>query len=504
MVGLIYIYKVSGENELNITLKEWMVEADIMSLQSAMESGRISSEELTLAYIDRIREINPLINAVLELNPDAIDIARSLDAERKERGSRGKLHGIPILLKDNIDTGDRMHTSAGSIVLANSIAAKDAFIAAKLREAGAVLLGKANMTEWSNFMSSRMPAGYSSRGGQVLNPYGPGELFVSGSSSGSAAAVAANLAAAAIGTETAGSIVGPAAQHALVGIKPTVGLASRSGIIPISINQDTPGPLARTVADAAILLGAIAGWDEHDTLTEVREEAACLDYTAFLDASYVSHARIGIPRPYYEHLDEERLAIMEDAIAALKREGATIVDNIPLPVEYSNWNQGVVGYEFKQGINAYLSRLDESSPVHSLTELIAYHRDHAEQTLKYGQDTLEQSESVMTKEQYEQEQASYKERARRQGIEYLMKRERLDALLLPGDADGKYMAARMGYPLICVPAGYSANGIIDEDGDSTKGPFGVIFSGLAFSEPTLIKLAYGFEQATRHRIPPKL
>ncbi|RJE85109.1 amidase [Paenibacillus sp. 1011MAR3C5] len=486
-------------------LKEWMIEADIRSLQSAMESGRISSEELTLAYIDRIREINPLIHAVLELNPDAIDIARSLDAERKERGSRGELHGIPILVKDNIDTGDRMHTSAGSAVLANNKVAEDAFIAARLRKAGAVLLGKTNMTEWSNFMSSRMPAGYSSRGGQVLNPYGPGEVFVSGSSSGSAAAVAASLAAAAIGTETAGSIVGPAAQHALVGIKPTVGLASRSGIIPISFYQDTPGPLARTVEDAAILLGAIVGWDEQDSLTEAGREAACLDYTAFLDAAYVAQARIGIPRPYYKHLDEERLAIMEDAIAALRREGATIVDDIPLPVEYSNWNQGVVGYEFKQGINAYLARLDESSPVHSLTELIAYHRDHAELTLAYGQDTLEQSEATeLTEEQVEREQTSYKKRARREGIEYLMKQERLDALLLPGDADGKYMAARMGYPLICVPAGYSANGIIDEDGDSTKGPFGVIFSGPAFSEPTLIKLAYGFEQATRHRIPPKL
>ncbi|RJX39059.1 amidase [Paenibacillus pinisoli] len=490
---------------MNMPLKEWVAEADIMSLQSAMESGRISSEELTAAYIDRIREINPLINAVLELNPDAITIARSLDAERKERGSRGKLHGIPILLKDNIDTGDRMHTSAGSVALANSRAAEDAHIAARLRAAGAVLLGKTNMTEWSNFMSSRMPAGYSSRGGQVLNPYGPGEMFVSGSSSGSAAAVAASLAAAAIGTETAGSIVGPAAQHALVGIKPTVGLASRSGIIPISYNQDTPGPLARTVEDAAILLGAIAGRDERDALTAAGGEAAGLDYTEFLDSSYVAQARIGIPRPYYEHLDEERLAIMEDAIAVLRREGATIVDHIPLPVEYSNWNQGVVGYEFKEGINAYLSRLDESSPVHSLTELIAYHRDHSEQALAYGQDTLEESDAAeMTKEQYDLEQATYKERARREGIEHLMRQEGLDALLLPGDADGKYMAARMGYPLVCVPAGYSKNGIIDPDGDSTKGPFGVIFSGPALSEPTLIKLAYGFEQATRHRIPPKL
>ncbi|REK71268.1 amidase family protein [Paenibacillus paeoniae] len=491
---------------MNIALREWIVEADMMSLQSAMESGQYSSEQLTEAYLERIQEMNSLINAVLELNPDAIAIARSLDNERREKGSRGKLHGVPILLKDNIDTGDRMHTSAGSVALANHLAAKDAFVAAKLREAGAVLLGKANMTEWSNFMSSCMPAGYSSRGGQVRNPYGPGEVFVSGSSSGSAAAVAASLAAAAIGTETAGSIVGPASQHALVGIKPTVGLASRSGIIPISFNQDTPGPLARTVEDAAILLGAIAGPDERDERTEAGKEAVSLDYTAFLDAAYLAQARIGIPRPYYEHLDEERLAIMEDAIAALRREGATIVDDVALLVEDSNWNQGVVGYEFKLGINAYLSQLDDdTSPVHSLAELIAYHQDHEELALKYGQDTLEQSEAVeMTAEQYEREQTSYKERARREGIDFLMKEHQLDALLLPGDADGKYMAARMGYPLVCVPAGYSANGIMDQDGDSTKGPFGVIFSGTAFSEPTLIKLAYGFEQATCHRIPPKL
>lgn len=490
---------------MNMSLKEWVVEADIMSLQSAMESGRISSEQLTLAYLERIQDINPLINAVLELNPDAIEIARSLDLERKEKGSRGKLHGIPILLKDNIDTGDRMHTSAGSVVLASNLAAEDAYVAAKLREAGAVLLGKTNMTEWSNFMSSGMPAGYSSRGGQVLNPYGPGEVFVSGSSSGSAAAVAASLAAAAIGTETAGSIVGPAAQHALVGIKPTVGLASRSGIIPISFNQDTPGPLARSVEDAAILLGAIAGKDERDERTQSNGAEVYQDYTVFRDAEYLSKARIGIPRAYYEHLDEEQLAIMEEAIAALKREGATIVDPVPLPVEYSNWNQGVVGYEFKKGINAYLSRLDESVPVHSLRELIAYHINHAKHALKYGQDTLEQSEAVeMTEEQYIQEQTSYKEKARREGIEYLMEKERLDALLIPGDADGRYMAARMGYPLVCVPAGYSKEGIIDPDGDSTKGPFGVIFSGSAFSEPVLIKLAYGFEQATRHRVPPQL
>lgn len=488
---------------MNISLKEWIVEADIPMLQSAMEEGRFSSEELVKAYIERIERLNPLIHAVLELNPDAVDIAKTLDAERRDRGSRGPLHGIPILLKDNIDTHDRMHTSAGSIALANSIAPADSTVARKLREAGAVLLGKTNMTEWANFMSSRMPAGYSSRGGQVLNPYGPGELFVSGSSSGSAAAAAASLAAAAIGTETAGSIVGPACQHALVGIKPTVGLVSRSGIIPISRNQDTAGPLARTVSDAAVLLGALTGADERDGWTLASEGKSCRDYTVFLNAEYIKQARIGIPRAYYEHLDDERLAIMERAIADLRGLGADIVDDLPLPVVTDNWNQGVVSYEFKQGLNDYLSGLDSSVTVRSLGGLIAYNEAHAERALRYGQDVLAASEAVdMTEEQYMREQESYKEKARREGIDYLLEHYRLDALLLPGDADGKYMAARIGYPLICVPAGYSEHGIIDPDGDPTKGPFGVIFSGAAFSEPTLIKLAYGYEQATKHRVRP--
>jgi amidase len=455
--------------------------------------------------MERIERWNPRINAVLELNPDAMAIARELDGERKERGSRGPLHGIPILLKDNIDTHDRMHTSAGSIALANSIAPEDSFVAKKLREEGAVLLGKTNMTEWSNFMSWRMPAGYSSRGGQVLNPYGPGEVFVNGSSSGSAAAAAASLAAAAIGTETAGSIVGPACQHALVGIKPTVGLVSRSGVIPISANQDTPGPLARTVTDAAILLGALTGVDERDPRTSESGGLFHRDYTPFLDETYLRGARIGIPRAFYEHLDEERLSIMEGAIAVLRNEGTTIVDNLPLPVSTDNWNGSIVAYEFKQGIDRYLSSLGPSASVHSLEELIAYNEAHAEQALRYGQNVLTDSQAVdMTEEEYERVQAAYKEKARSEGIDYLIGHYQLSALLLPGDADGKYMAARMGYPLVCVPAGNSDNGIIDPDGDPTKGPFGVIFSGRAYSEPTLIKLAYGFEQATRHRVPPDL
>ncbi|WP_157276772.1 amidase family protein [Paenibacillus sp. Soil766] len=486
-------------------LKDWIIEADIASMQAAMGAGSVTSEELVRVYLERIDKYDTTCNTILEINPDAIQIAKDLDEERKETGSRGDLHGIPILLKDNIDTHDNMHTSAGSIALADSYAAKDSFVAAKLRAAGAVLLGKTNMSEWSNFMSSSMPAGYSSRGGQVLNPYGPGEMFVSGSSSGSAAAVAANLGAASIGTETAGSIVGPASQHLVVGIKPTVGLVSRTGIIPISGSQDTPGPIARTVKDAVILLGALTGTDSEDSATLASGKVTLQDYTPFLDASFLRQARIGIPRHYYQHLDEERLAIMEAAIATLRNEGATIIDPVILHVEQQNWNNDAITYEFKKGLNAYLSQLAESIPVHSLEELIAYNHNHAEAALKFGQDTLVRSqETTLTEETYLQKIQAYKELPLQQGIDYALDKDDLDALLLPGDVDGLYIAARLGYPLISVPAGYVIHGVIDADGDSTKGPFGVVFSGRAFSEPTLIQIAYGFEQATHHRVPPDL
>ncbi|MBD0384034.1 amidase family protein [Paenibacillus sedimenti] len=490
---------------MSINLQDWIDEADITSMQKAMATGECTSEALVSEYIERIHRYNPLINAVLEINPDALEIARILDHERNTTGCRGPLHGIPILLKDNIDTHDRMHTSAGSIALAESYAAADSFVAARLRTAGAVLLGKTNMTEWSNFMSNRMPAGYSSRGGYVLNPYGPGKLFVNGSSSGSAAAVAANLAAAAIGTETAGSIVGPASQHFLVGIKPTVGLASRSGIIPISISQDTPGPIARTVTDAAILLGAITGVDENDKATWASQNRAFNDYTTYLDAGFLHQSRIGIPRHYYQVLDEERRSIMEAVIAVLREQGATVIDPVDLHLEQHPWNNDVITYEFKTGLNLYLSQLNADVPVHSLQELIVYNQRHAASALKYGQDNLIRSEqNMLDEETYQLKRQAYNHLALTQGIDSALDQHGLDALMLPGDIDGMYIAARLGYPLITVPAGYSANGTIDADGDSTQGPFGVVFSGRAYSEPTLIRIAYSFEQATLQRRPPGL
>ncbi|RCW49156.1 amidase family protein [Paenibacillus prosopidis] len=492
---------------MNIKLEEWIIEADITSMQSAMESGLLSSEELVKIYLDRISRYDIKINSILEINPEAVEMAKALDEERKEKGSRGRLHGIPILLKDNIDTHDKMHTSAGSVALADSFAAKDSFVALQLRSAGAVLLGKANMTEWANFMSDTMWAGYSSRGGLVLNPYGPGELFIGGSSSGSAASVAANLGAAAIGTETSGSIISPSSQTSLVGIKPTIGLVSRSGIIPITHSQDTAGPMARTVTDAAIILGALTGADERDAVTLSGAKHSYRDYTPFLDADYLKHARIGIPRFYYKELDEARLTIVEAAIEVLRNAGAAIVDPVTLPCEQTEWDENVMRYEFKKYINDYLADLDESVPVHSLQELIAYNIEHAETALKYGQGVLvwsEETSGTLTEQDYLDSKMKNKEMAGKQGIDFVLEKLQLDALLFLGNEGGDDLAARAGYPVITVPGGFAKSGIIAPGGYTTKGPQGITFVGTAFSEPTLIKIAYGFEQATKHRVPPLL
>jgi amidase len=489
-----------------IDLDKWIIEADIRSMQSAMEAGVLSSEQLTKTYIERIRAYDKELRSVMEINPDALEIAKALDIERLERGSRGRMHGIPILLKDNIDTHDKMHTSAGSVALADSVASRDSFVAAQLRKAGAVLLGKANMTEWANFMSGSMWAGYSSRGGQVLNPYGPGELFIGGSSSGSAAATAANLAAAAIGTETSGSIIGPACQTSLVGIKPTIGLVSRTGIIPITNSQDTAGPMARSVADAAILLGALTGADEHDPVTASSTQHAYQDYTPFLDVEFIKQARIGVPRFYYGHLDADRLAVIEAAISRLKDAGASIIDPVELACEQTKWDGDVMRYEFKKYVNDYLGALDEAVPVHSLAELIAYNEAHAEVALKYGQGTLlwaEETSGTLTEQEYLDSKARNQELAGRLGIDLAIEQHGLDALLFFGCDEGDDLAARAGYPVITVPGGFAENGIIAPGGYSTKGPQGITFIGPAFSEPTLIKIAYGFEQATRHRAAPE-
>lgn len=487
-------------------LEEWIIEADIKSMQTAMESGKIRSEDLVNVYLNRIQKYSSL-HTIIEINPDAVEIAISLDKERVDKGSRGPLHGIPILLKDNIDTYDKMHTSAGAVALAGSFAVEDSFVASQLRSAGAVLLGKANMTEWANFMSPTMWAGYSSRGGLTMNPYGPGELFVGGSSSGSAAAIAANLAAAAIGTETTGSIICPASQNFVVGLKPTIGLISRSGIIPISNSQDTPGPMTRTVEDAAIILGVMTGVDERDSSTLSSLNQSFKDYTQFLDRNFLKKARIGIPRFYYQNLDLERLAIMESAITILKKEGATVIDPVILPCEQVEWNFDVKRHEFKKYVNDYLSKLPASVPVRTLSEVIEFNNKHADIALKYGQSRLiwcDETSGSLTEPDYLESKRKNEEYARTQGIDYVLEQHSLDALLLPGNFDGCDIAGRAGYPLITVPAGYSTKGSTTSEGWITKGPFGITFSGSSFSEPTLIKLAYAYEQATRHRFPPEL
>jgi amidase len=476
----------------------WLPERSIAELGEALRSGELTSETLTKLYIDRILRHDRdgmKINAVLEINPDALRIAREKDAERAAGKRCGPLHGIPILLKDNIDTADRMHTSAGSIALADSFADEDAFVAAKLREAGAILLGKANMTEWANFMAENMPSGYSSRGGQVLNPYHPGTAFVGGSSSGSGAAVAANFAAAAIGTETSGSIISPASQHNAVGIKPTIGLVSRSGIIPISHSQDTAGPIARTVADAAAVLAAIAGPDPADAATDALEGRERLDYTDYLDKDGLRGARIGVPRAYFKELPAEAAARMEEAIGSLRAAGADVVDPVSIPSEEDEWDYVVLKHEFKPDLNRYLSRLGPHVPVHSLEELIRYNEKHADRALKFGQSVLIESQATsgtLQDAEYVEARKADLTRSREQGIDAVLAEHRLDALAFPNNW-GCGIACKAGYPLVTVPAGFAG-----------REPVGLTFVAGAFSEPDLIRFAYAFEQATKHRRAPDL
>lgn len=480
-------------------------EATISSLQQAMAAGQVTAAQLVSAYLERIARFDQdgvRLNSVLEINPDALFIAEAMDQERRLSGPRGPLHGIPVLLKDNIDTGDKMHTSAGSHALAASFAPRDAHVTGLLRQAGAVILGKVNMTEWANFMTYGMPSGYSSRGGQVVNPYLP-SLSPSGSSSGSAVAVAANLCAVAVGTETSGSIISPANNNGIVGIKPTVGLISRNGIIPIAMSQDTAGPMARTVSDAAILLSAMVGIDPADPATLVSKGQAHPDYTRFLQADGLRGARIGIPRgPWFggEDDDEERFGPEEQALFAaavekLQALGAEIVDPADLAyMEY--WRSSVLLYEFKPALNSYLASLGPGAPVRNLRELIAQNEAQPEVALRYGQSLLTAAEATsgnLIEPGYLQDRLRDLRQTRTEGIDATMAEHRLDALLFPGP-HGCWIPARAGYPSIQVPAGYTRDGR----------PFGITLTGRAWSEPTLIRLAYGFEQATLHRKPPTL
>ena len=497
-------------------------EATIADGQTAMAAGQISARQLVEQYLARIEQLDragPELRSILEVNPDALQIADALDEERGTKGPRGPLHGIPILLKDNIDTGDQMLTTAGSLALLGTRPPQDATVAKRLRDAGAVLLGKTNLSEWANFRSTQSSSGWSARGGQGRNPY----LLSAnpcGSSSGSAAAVAANLAIASLGTETDGSIVCPAHANGVVGLKPTVGLTSRAGVIPIAHSQDTVGPMARTVRDAAILLGVLAGIDPRDPATGESAGKVHTDYTQFLDADGLRGARIGVPRKVYFGYSPEADAIVEEAIRTMRELGATIVDPADIPtvnlIAGGRDEFTVLLYEFKADLAAYLQTrvADERHPdvraMRSLADIIAFNEaNKAEEMPYFGQEIF-----LMAVEKGDRDERGYtraleasRRVSREKGLDAVMDEHKLDALVAPtggpawpidleqGDrhsGGSSSPAAMAGYPLISVPVGYV-----------TGAPIGMTFMGRAFSEPMLLRLAYAFEQATKARRRPQ-
>lgn len=511
--GFTSSYNLFSTSEAARTEAEFeLLEASIGQLQELMGKGLYTSRKLVELYNARIENIDkkgPKLHSVLELNPDALTIADALDKERKEKGSRGPLHGIPLLLKDNIDTADHMNTTAGSLALLGAPPAHDAFIVERLRAAGAVILGKTNLSEWANFRSTKATSGWSGRGGQCKNPYVL-DRNPSGSSSGSGTAVSANLAVAAIGTETDGSITSPSSVNGLVGIKPTVGLLSRSGIVPISHSQDTPGPMTRTVADAAILLGAMVGIDERDSATRSSQGKSFTDYTQFLDAQGLRGARIGIARNFFGFSSAVDKLMLE-ALAAIKQAGATIIEqaSIPAASKIDAPELEVLLYEFKADLNAYLATRPDL-PVKTLKDLIEYNNKHADKEMPYfGQELfiMAEAKGPLTERKYLQALATSRRLAGKEGIDAVMSKDRLDALVAPtcsaawvtdlinGDhytGSCTTPAAVAGYPHITVPAGY-INGL----------PVGISFFGTAYSEAKLIKLAYSFEQITNARHAPR-
>lgn len=468
-------------------------EATIKELQDELESEKITSKQLVQIYLDKINEQNqngPKLNAIRQTNPDALAIAEQLDKERSKE-TKGLLYGIPIIIKNNINTADQMATTAGSLALQDNYPQEDAFIVKKLREAGAIILATANLTEFANFMAYEMPNGYSSLGGQVLNPYKPGVFDTGGSSAGTGSAIAANFAAAGIGTETSGSILSPASSNSLVGIKPTIGLVSRTGIIPISHSQDTAGPMTRTVEDAAIMLTAIAGQDASDSSTK-DFPGNNLDYTASLSINGLTGRRIGIDRSTFEELSEAELTIIEEAIVTIKEKGATIIDPIEIPEH--ELDMVVMKHEFKHDLNNYLKTVSKAVPVKSLKDIIAFNLENKELALKYNQELLEDSEAMSDDPNdpaYLESRAMDIKYAGELGIDAVMEKHNLDAILSANNW-GASLPAKAGYPSITIPAGYTIEGK----------PVGVTFSAKAFSEQTLIKLGFSYEQATKHRIEP--
>jgi amidase len=488
-------------------------EVSLADLQDGMKSGKYTSRSIAEKYLSRIDAIDKkgsAINAIIELNPDALAIADAMDKERKSGKVRGPLHGIPILIKDNIDTADKMMTTAGSLALVGSKPPRDSTVAQKLREAGAVILGKTNLSEWANIRSSHSTSGWSGRGGLTKNPYAL-DRNACGSSSGSGAAIAANLCAVAIGTETDGSIVCPSSANCLVGIKPTVGLVSRAGIIPISHSQDGAGPMARTVADAATLLGVLTGVDPRDGATNAAASNGLTDYTKFLDPDGLRGTRIGVARKYFgfsENVD----ALMSNALDAMSRAGATLIDPADIPTfgKFDDSELELFMYELKADLNAYLAQLGPSAPVKTLKDIIEFNEKHKKEEMPYfGQDIFTKSEAKgpLSEKAYLDALDKNRRLARVDGIDALMNKYQLDAIVAPtagpacltdllnGDhftGGSSNAAAVAGYPNINVPAGF-VDGM----------PVGVSFFGRAWSEPKLIKIAYAFEQVTKVRKPPQ-
>ncbi len=487
-----------------------LMEITVGELQAKMKSGELSAEKIVEKYFERIREIDPQLRSIVELNPDAERIAEELDRERKAGKIRGALHGIPILLKDNIDTTDRMKTTAGSLALLNAPTPKqDAFFVSQLRKSGAIILGKTNLSEWANFRSTKSSSGWSGRGGQTKNPYIL-DRNPCGSSAGTGAAIAANLAAIGVGTETDGSIVCPASVCGIVGLKPTLGLVSRSGVIPIAHSQDTAGPMTRTVEDAAILLSVLRGFDNNDSVTIASAKKNFPPYTRFLDKDGLRKMRIGVARDYWGK-NAELDKVMNDALDAMKNAGATLVDvKFPTLQKFGDAEFEVLLYEFKTDLEKYL--VERNAPYKTLADLIRFNGENAEREMPYFKQEIFESAAKKGNLQtraYRLALQKSKSLTQAQGIDAAMIKNKLDAIVAPsnapvwttdlinGDCGGNYissssLAAVAGYPNITVPAGFLK-----------ELPIGISFFGRAFSEPTLIKIAYAFEQATRARRTPK-
>ncbi len=488
-------------------------EITIAELRDGLKSGKFTIHSIAEKYIYRIKEIDkkgPSINSVIELNPDAMKIADALDKELQEKGSRSALHGIPVLIKDNIDTADGMQTTAGSLALLGSKPVKDSFVVQKLRASGALILGKTNLSEWANMRSTHSTSGWSGRGGLTKNPYAL-DRNTSGSSSGSGAAASANFCTVAVGTETDGSVVSPSSITGIVGIKPTVGLVSRTGIIPISHSQDTAGPMARTVTDAAILLSAMAGADPEDAATIVKGRKFYPDYTKFLDANGLKGARIGVVRKYFGFLPQVD-EVINEALEVLKKNGATLIDPVEIKAigKMDDNEMTVLLYELKADMKRYLEHRGPATKMHTLKDLIEFNNTHAKEEMPYFKQELfvqAEKKGPLTDKKYLDALNKNHLLSRKEGIDAVMDKHNLDALVSPTDSPGwmtdlvdgdhflggsSQLAAVAGYPHITVPAGF-VFGL----------PIGISFYGRAWSEPVLLKIAYGYEQAAKVRTQPK-